>query len=180
MLCSTSAARWAGIFSKKSSRAIRRACAHSISRRRRKNRSDRREARSAFSRHACVPHHRREANRQGRRLGGTHHDAIGAVFPEERIFRIDHYLGKETVQNLMAAAVANALFEPLWNSAHINHVEITVAESIGVESVRLIMKTPARCATWCRIICCNFYVSSPWSRLPPWTRIRCATRNSRC
>ena len=61
-------------------------------------------------------------------------DAIGAVFPEERIFRIDHYLGKETVQNLMALRFANALFEPLWNSAHINHVEITVAESIGVES----------------------------------------------
>jgi glucose-6-phosphate 1-dehydrogenase len=61
-------------------------------------------------------------------------DAIGAVFPEERIFRIDHYLGKETVQNLMALRFANALFEPLWNSAHIDHVEITVAESIGVES----------------------------------------------
>ena len=61
-------------------------------------------------------------------------DAIGAVFPEERIFRIDHYLGKETVQNLMALRFANALFEPLWNSAHIDHVEITVAESIGVEN----------------------------------------------
>jgi len=60
-------------------------------------------------------------------------DAIGAVFPEDRIFRIDHYLGKETVQNLMALRFANALFEPLWNSAHIDHVEITVAESIGVE-----------------------------------------------
>jgi glucose-6-phosphate 1-dehydrogenase len=60
-------------------------------------------------------------------------DAIGAVFPENRIFRIDHYLGKETVQNLMALRFANALFEPLWNSAHIDHVEITVAESIGVE-----------------------------------------------
>ncbi|MGH6830945.1 MAG: glucose-6-phosphate dehydrogenase, partial [Methylocella sp.] len=60
-------------------------------------------------------------------------DAIGAVFPEKRIFRIDHYLGKETVQNLMALRFANALFEPLWNSAHIDHVEITVAESISVE-----------------------------------------------
>ncbi|MGC2223991.1 MAG: glucose-6-phosphate dehydrogenase [Methylocella sp.] len=59
-------------------------------------------------------------------------DAIGAVFPEKRIFRIDHYLGKETVQNLMALRFANALFEPLWNSAHVDHVEITVAESIGV------------------------------------------------
>jgi glucose-6-phosphate 1-dehydrogenase len=60
-------------------------------------------------------------------------DAIGAVFPEQRIFRIDHYLGKETVQNLAALRFANALFEPLWNSAHIDHVELTVAETIGVE-----------------------------------------------
>ena len=60
-------------------------------------------------------------------------DAIGAVFPEERIYRIDHYLGKETVQNLMALRFANALFEPLWNAAHIDHVQISVAESLGVE-----------------------------------------------
>ena len=61
-------------------------------------------------------------------------DAIGAVFPEERVYRIDHYLGKETVQNLMALRFANALFEPLWNSAHIDHVQITVAETLGVET----------------------------------------------
>ncbi|ACB96436.1 glucose-6-phosphate dehydrogenase [Beijerinckia indica] len=60
-------------------------------------------------------------------------DAIGAVFAEDRIYRIDHYLGKETVQNLMVLRFANALFEPLWNAAHIDHVQITVAESLGVE-----------------------------------------------
>jgi glucose-6-phosphate 1-dehydrogenase len=60
-------------------------------------------------------------------------EAIGKVFPEERIYRIDHYLGKETVQNLMALRFANGLFEPLWNAAHIDHVQITVAESLGVE-----------------------------------------------
>ena len=60
-------------------------------------------------------------------------EAIGAVFPEDRIYRIDHYLGKETVQNLMALRFANALFEPLWNAAHIDHVQISVAESLGVE-----------------------------------------------
>ncbi len=60
-------------------------------------------------------------------------DAIGKVFPETSIYRIDHYLGKETVQNLMALRFANALFEPLWNAAHIDHVQITVAESLGVE-----------------------------------------------
>jgi glucose-6-phosphate 1-dehydrogenase len=60
-------------------------------------------------------------------------DEVGAVFAENQIFRIDHYLGKETVQNLMALRFANSLFEPLWNSANIDHVQITVAESIGVE-----------------------------------------------
>lgn len=54
-------------------------------------------------------------------------------FRESQIYRIDHYLGKETVQNLMALRFANALWEPLWNSTHIDHVQITVAESIGVE-----------------------------------------------
>jgi glucose-6-phosphate 1-dehydrogenase len=59
--------------------------------------------------------------------------AIGKVFPEDAIYRIDHYLGKETVQNLMALRFANLLFEPVWNSAHIDHVQITVAETLGVE-----------------------------------------------
>ncbi|MGN6549649.1 MAG: glucose-6-phosphate dehydrogenase [Pararhizobium sp.] len=60
-------------------------------------------------------------------------DTIGGVFDESQIFRIDHYLGKETVQNLMALRFANALYEPLWNSAHIDHVQITVAEAVGLE-----------------------------------------------
>ena len=60
-------------------------------------------------------------------------DAVAIAFPEERTFRIDHYLGKETVQNLLALRFANSTFEPLWNSAHIDHVQITVAESIGLE-----------------------------------------------
>lgn len=60
-------------------------------------------------------------------------DAVGEVFDETQIFRIDHYLGKETVQNLLALRFANALFEPLWNAAHIDHVQITVAETVGVE-----------------------------------------------
>jgi len=60
-------------------------------------------------------------------------DAVGSVFAEQQIYRIDHYLGKETVQNLLALRFANALFEPLWNAAHIDHVQITVAENIGLE-----------------------------------------------
>src|ERR1700761_4281624 len=58
--------------------------------------------------------------------------AVGAVFDEERIFRIDHYLGKETVQNLIALRFANTLFEPLWNNLTIDHVQITIAETQGV------------------------------------------------
>lgn len=61
-------------------------------------------------------------------------DAVAAAFAESRIFRIDHYLGKETVQNLLALRFANILFEPLWNAAHIDHVQITVAETVGLES----------------------------------------------
>ncbi|WP_253444746.1 glucose-6-phosphate dehydrogenase [Halomonas sp. Y3] len=60
-------------------------------------------------------------------------DAIGAVFPESRIYRIDHYLGKETVQNLIALRFANPLFGTQWNQNHISHVEITVAEQVGIE-----------------------------------------------
>lgn len=59
---------------------------------------------------------------------------VGAVFAEEQIFRIDHYLGKETVQNLLVLRFANSLFEPLWNAAGIDHVQISVAESVGAGS----------------------------------------------
>ena len=58
-------------------------------------------------------------------------EAVGAVFEEDAIFRIDHYLGKETVQNLIVLRFMNSLFEPVWNANAIDHIEITVAESIG-------------------------------------------------
>jgi glucose-6-phosphate 1-dehydrogenase len=57
---------------------------------------------------------------------------LSAHFDESQIYRIDHYLGKETVQNLMAIRFANALFEPLWNARYVDHVQITVAETVGV------------------------------------------------
>ena len=60
-------------------------------------------------------------------------DAVASVFPEERTFRIDHYLGKETVQNLLALRFGNALFEPLWNAQGIDHIQITVSETVGLE-----------------------------------------------
>jgi len=56
-----------------------------------------------------------------------------AVLTEDQIYRIDHFLGKETVQSIMAVRFSNGLFEPLWNRDHIDHVQITVAETVGVE-----------------------------------------------
>jgi glucose-6-phosphate 1-dehydrogenase len=64
----------------------------------------------------------RELNRQ-----------VNAVFQEEQVFRIDHYLGKETVQNLLVFRFANGIFEPIWNRNYVDHVQITVAETLGVE-----------------------------------------------
>lgn len=60
-------------------------------------------------------------------------DAVAEIFPEERIFRVDHYLGKETVQNLLALRFANRLFEPMWNAPSIDHVQITISETVGLE-----------------------------------------------
>jgi glucose-6-phosphate 1-dehydrogenase len=60
-------------------------------------------------------------------------EGVGAVFEERNTFRIDHYLGKETVQNLLVLRFANMLIEPIWSRAHIDHVQITVAEMLGVE-----------------------------------------------
>jgi glucose-6-phosphate 1-dehydrogenase len=60
-------------------------------------------------------------------------DGVGEVFTERQVFRIDHYLGKETVQNLMVLRFANMLFEPLWSHNFIDHVQITVAENLGLE-----------------------------------------------
>ena len=59
---------------------------------------------------------------------------VGKVFRERQVYRIDHYLGKETVRNLLVFRFGNGIFEPIWNRRHIDHVQITVAESIGVEN----------------------------------------------
>jgi glucose-6-phosphate 1-dehydrogenase len=64
-----------------------------------------------------------------KKLNGT----IARYFAEEEVFRIDHYLGKETVQNMLVLRFANGIFEPIWNRQFVDHVQITVAESLGVE-----------------------------------------------
>lgn len=60
-------------------------------------------------------------------------ELLDSMFKEEQIFRIDHYLGKETVQNILAFRFANALFEPIWNNHYIDHIQITASETVGVE-----------------------------------------------
>ena len=59
-------------------------------------------------------------------------DVVESVFPPDAVFRIDHYLGKETVQNLLALRFANQMFEPVWNANYVDHVQITMAEDIGI------------------------------------------------
>ena len=77
----------------------------------------------------------REAVRHDARGGpASSTSACCRVFDEDQVFRIDHYLGKETVQNLMAFRFANGLFEPVWNRNYIDHVQITAAEDLGIGS----------------------------------------------
>jgi len=59
-------------------------------------------------------------------------DVVESVFPPDSVFRIDHYLGKETVQNLLALRFANQMYEPIWNANYVDHVQITMAEDIGI------------------------------------------------
>ena len=58
---------------------------------------------------------------------------LGRVFEEEGIYRIDHYMGKEIVQNLLVFRFANAIFEPIWNRNYIDYIQVTAAEAVGVE-----------------------------------------------
>jgi glucose-6-phosphate 1-dehydrogenase len=60
-------------------------------------------------------------------------DTVASAFPEDRIFRIDHYLGKETVQNILALRFGNSFFEPIWNAQGIDNVQITISETVGLE-----------------------------------------------
>ncbi len=73
-------------------------------------------------------------------------DQVGEVFAEKQTFRIDHYLGKETVQNLLALRFANSIFERLWNTDVIDHVQITVAETVGLEGRGELLRSRRRAA----------------------------------
>ena len=80
-----------------------------------------------------APDHRREAVRDGSRQRAALNALLHQHLDESQIFRIDHYLGKETVQNLLVFRFANGMFEPVWNRRYIDHVQITAAETVGVE-----------------------------------------------
>ena len=80
-------------------------------------------------------------------------ELIGADFTEQEVFRIDHYLGKETVQNMLALRFANGIFEPIWNRQFIDHVQITVGESLGIEGRAGFYERRERSATSSRTTC---------------------------
>ncbi len=91
-------------------------------------------------------------------------EVVSRYFSEDRTYRIDHYLGKETVQNLMALRFGNSIFEPLWRTPFVRSVQITVAETVGVGSRGGFYDEAGACATWCRTTCCNWSASWRWSR----------------
>ena len=82
-------------------------------------------------------------------------EIVRTYFDEEEIFRIDHYLGKETVQNMLVLRFANGIFEPIWNRQFIDHVQITVAESLGIEGRARFYEQAARSGTSSRTTCCS-------------------------
>ena len=83
---------------------------------------------------------------------------------ERQLYRIDHFAGKDAVQDLAVFRFGNAIFEPLWHHSLINNVQITVAETVGLEGRAEFPNTPARCAIWYRIISWNCCRTLRWSR----------------
>ncbi len=77
---------------------------------------------------------------------------IREVFPEQDIFRIDHYLGKEMIQNISAIRFANNIFEAQWNNRYIDNIQITFGENLGVEDRGATTIIVAHLKTWCKII----------------------------
>lgn len=97
---------------------------------------------------------------------------------ESQVFRIDHYLGKETVQNILMFRFSNSIFERLWNRESVDHVQITVSEKIGVGERGGYYEEAGRCATWCKTTCSKCCPSSPWNRRSRWKRKPCGMKRS--
>ena len=96
-------------------------------------RADRRAGPYFGRRRPLAPRHHRETFRLDLESAKSLNHEIGQVLKERQVYRIDHYLGKETVQNILIFRFSNGIFEPIWNRRYIDHVQITVAETLGVE-----------------------------------------------
>ena len=107
-------------------------------------------------------------------------DAIAKVFDEPQIYRIDHYLGKETVQNILVLRFANSIFEPLFNQKYVDTCRLRWRRKKASAHAPATTSRPGRCATWCRTTCCSCSRWWRWSRRIPSTRTSSATRSSRC
>lgn len=102
---------------------------------------------------------------------------IRRCFDESQIYRIDHYLGKETVQNLLMFRFANAIFEPIWNRNYIDHIQITIAESIGIEGRGSYYDKTVLCVTCFKTTCSQCSRLWQWSSPFLSTRTIFATKN---
>ena len=104
---------------------------------------------------------------------------VREVLEEKQIYRIDHYLGKETVQNILVFRFSNGIFEPIWNRRYIDHIQITVAETVGVEQRGGYYDHPERCATWFPTTFSSSSASLPWSLRFPSMRMWSGTNKPR-